>query len=396
MQDIKKIWDVKNLLNWSIEHFTSKGINQPKLSAELLLADALNFTRMQIYLNFEHKPDQEEIARFKDYILKRVEHMPIQYILKKAFFRNLELYVDENVLIPRPETELLVDRVLNIMADIVREKAAGFFGDSSGQTGTAGIADINLNILEIGTGSGAIALSLIKEGYQFIAKAAGAGKNGSFKIESRENTLAGGHLRLDSSPANPGTTEPGNLDLGNQGSTDSGKPGQINTLRAAQTPSYIKLKVTATEKSKSALNIALINANNLLSEEEIRNVDFVEADIIPAENSLFTNEFKGKINIVVSNPPYISEENYNSLPQEVQHFEPKCALLAGKTGLEIYKKIVDQVCSLTDPGNSFLVFEIDPYVSPGLQKYITESLKPENIEIHKDYNQLERIMVVKI
>ncbi len=343
MQDIKKIWDVKNLLNWSIEHFTSKGINQPKLSAELLLADALNFTRMQIYLNFDHKPGQQEIARFKDYILKRVEHMPIQYILKKAFFRNLELYVDENVLIPRPETELLVDRVLNIMADIVREKAAGFFGDSFGQAGTAGIADINLNILEIGTGSGAIALSLIKEGYQFIAKAAGAGKNGS-----------------------------------------------------SQTPSYIKLKVTATEKSKSALNIALINANNLLSEEEIKNVDFVKADIIPAENSLFTNEFKGKINIVVSNPPYISEENYNSLPQEVRHFEPKCALLAGKTGLEIYKKIVDQACSLIDPGNSFLVFEIDPYVSPGLQKYITESLKPENIEIHKDYNQLKRIMVIKI
>ena len=80
MQDIKKIWDVKSLLNWSLEYLTSKGINQPKLSSELLLADALNFSRMQIYLNFNHRPTEKELARFKEFILKRVRHMPIQYI----------------------------------------------------------------------------------------------------------------------------------------------------------------------------------------------------------------------------------------------------------------------------------------------------------------------------
>jgi len=373
LQDTKKTWDVKSLLNWSIEYFTSKGVSQPKLSSELLLADALNFTRMQIYLNFDHKPKEKELAKFKEHILKRIKHMPIQYILKKAYFRNLELYVDENVLIPRPETELLVDRVLNIMADIVGEKAAGP-GSSSGTD----IADIDLNILEIGTGSGAIALSLIKEAKSFIAKAADTGKNGLNIIMSQENAPVGSHLNDASSF-----------------SSLSGA-GSLNALPAGEVLPFIKLKLIATEKSPAALKVALRNAKLLLTEEEIQNVDFIKADIIPPENSLFTDEFKGKINIIVSNPPYISEDNYNGLPEEVRDFEPKCALLAGKTGLEIYKKIVEQVHRLIDTGNSFLVFEVDPYVSLGLQKFISESIKPESVEIYKDYNQLDRIMVVKI
>jgi release factor glutamine methyltransferase len=385
LQDIKKIWDVKSLLKWSLEYLASKGINQPKLSSELLLADALNFTRMQIYLNFDHRPTEKELARFKEYILKRVGHMPIQYILQKAFFRNLELYVDENVLIPRPETELLVDRVLNIMADMVRGKAAGF-DDFSGKDWP----DISLNILEIGTGSGAIALSIIKEAKQFIAKSlSGSGKNGFNKIKSRENEPAGSHLGEGNSSAGSEVHRSGGLKF-------------FDPIQATKISSFVKLKLTATEKSQAALMVGLRNAKNLLTEEEMQNADFIEADIVPSENSSFMGKFQGKIDIVVSNPPYISEKNYGSLPQEVRDFEPQRALLAGKTGLEIYQKILDEASGLFGSGNSFFVFEIDPYVSPILQKYIKGSIgtgmgkSPGNIEIFKDYNQLDRIMVVKI
>jgi methylase of polypeptide subunit release factors len=381
---------------------TSKGINQPKLSSELLLADALNFTRMQIYLNFDHRPTEKELARFKEYILKRVDNMPIQYILKKAFFRNLELYVDENVLIPRPETELLVDRVLNIMADMVREKAAGF-GDFSSKD----LPDIRLNILEIGTGSGAIALSLIKEFKPFIARSlADTGKNSQVKIESRDNKPAASHL--DKGNFSPGSEshrsvcpDDGTLSGGSDDSILSVASGSFNALRATEIASFVKLKITVTEKSQAALKVALRNAKDLLTDEETKNADFIEADIIPSENSSFISEFKGKINIVVSNPPYISEENYAGLPREVRDFEPKSALLAGGSGLEIYKKILEKAVGLIDCGNSFFVFEIDPYVGPILQKYIKESIGtgsakgPANIEIYKDYNQLDRIMVVK-
>jgi release factor-specific protein-(glutamine-N5) methyltransferase len=379
LQDIRKTWDVKDLLNWSQEYFVSKGINQPKLSSELLLADVLNFTRMQIYLNFDHRPTEKELARFKEYILKRVGHMPIQYILKKAFFRNLELYVDENVLIPRPETELLVDRVLNIISDIVREKAA-VFGDLSGKD----IPEISINILEIGTGSGAIALSLIKESKQFIAKAlVSAQKNGLNKLLSRGNEQAGSHLIEGNSSSSVSAFV-------------SDSSGSFNALQATKISSGVKLKLTATEKSQAALKVAVKNANSLLTEEERQNADFIEADIIPPENSSFICEFKEKINIIVSNPPYISEKNYAGLPEEVRDFEPQCALIAGKTGLEIYKKILDETLGLFRAGNSFFVFEIDPHVRQSLQKFVSETISPGNIEIYKDYNQLERIMVIKI
>jgi release factor glutamine methyltransferase len=385
LQDIKKIWDVKSLLNWSLEYLASKGINQPKLSSELLLADALNFTRMQIYLNFNHRPTEKELARFKEYILKRVGHMPIQYILQKAFFRNLELYVDENVLIPRPETELLVDRVLSIMADMVREKAAGL-GDFSGKD----IPEIRLSILEVGTGSGAIALSLIKEAKPFIARSlVDAQKNGLNKSISTENELAASHSGGDNSSS---------VSEGPR----TGSPRSFNALQATEITSFVKLKLTATEKSQPALKVAKRNAKALLTEEEMQDVDFIEADIIPSEDSPFTVELKGKINIIVSNPPYISEKNYVRLPEEVRDFEPKSALLAGRTGLEIYKQILEKTKGLVDRGNSFFVFEIDPYVSPILQKYISESIgagqgkSPGNIEIYKDYNQNDRIMVLKI
>jgi release factor glutamine methyltransferase len=385
LQDIKKIWDVKSLLGWSLEYLASKGINQPKLSSELLLADALNFTRMQIYLNFDHRPTEKELARFKEYILKRVGHMPIQYILQKAFFRNLELYVDENVLIPRPETELLVDRVLNIMADMVREKAAGL-GDFSGKD----IPEIRLNILEIGTGSGAIAISLIKEAKPFIARSlVETQKNGLNKSISTENEPAASHLDEGGSPA------------GFDGSR-SGSIRSFNALQATEIASFIKLKLTATEKSQPALKVALRNAKDLLSEEEMQDADFIEADIIPSENSPYISEFKGKINIIVSNPPYISEKNYGRLPEEVRDFEPASALLACDNGLEIYKQIMEKALGLADRGNSFIVFEIDPHVSTILQKYIEESIgagqgkSPANMEIYKDYNQNDRIMVLKI
>jgi release factor-specific protein-(glutamine-N5) methyltransferase len=388
LQDIRKIWDVKSLLNWSQEYFISKGINQPKLSSELLLADALNFTRMQIYLNFDHRPSEKELAKFKEYILKRVEDMPIQYILQKAFFRNLELYVDENVLIPRPETELLVDRVLNVMSDIVREKVSGL-GNFSGTD----IPDIGINILEIGTGSGAIALSIIKEAKPFIAKSLiDAGKNGPPKIESQDDVPAG-------SPLDEGNSSAGAKDH------QTGALKSFNAMQATEIASFLKLKLTATEKSRAALEVALKNAKNLLTQEEIKDADFIEADIIPPKDSAFisepkgnTGELGGKIDIVVSNPPYISENNYGKLPREVRDFEPKCALLAGETGLEIYKKILEKSQSLFGSSSSFFVFEVDPNVSPGLQKFISESMGPgkANIEVFKDYNQLDRIMVIKI
>ncbi len=153
MQASKQEWDIRKLLDWAIKYFNTKEIPQPKLSAELLLSSVLGLSRMQLYLNFGYILKEKELAKFKEYILRRLKNEPVQYILKEAFFRNLKLYVDGNVLIPRPETELLVDKLLITLKENKEDILS---------------ANKTLNILDIGTGSGNIALSIASEIKNFL------------------------------------------------------------------------------------------------------------------------------------------------------------------------------------------------------------------------------------
>ena len=105
-------WTVKKILEWGIDFFKKKDIPQTRLSAELLLAAVLGLSRMDLYLDYNRVLNKEELGAYKKYILERLKHIPIQYILGEAYFRNIRLYIDKNVLIPRPETELLVERAL--------------------------------------------------------------------------------------------------------------------------------------------------------------------------------------------------------------------------------------------------------------------------------------------
>lgn len=122
--------------------FEARGFEQARLESELLLAGVLGLKRLDLYLQHDRPLTPDELERYRAAVRRRLKHEPVQYILGTAAFRHLELHVDRRVLIPRPETELLVGAVL----DWSRSRAAG---------GT---------VLDIGTGSGAIALSLAGEG----------------------------------------------------------------------------------------------------------------------------------------------------------------------------------------------------------------------------------------
>ena len=135
-------WTVLKLILWSAHYLAEKGVGNARLDAEYLLADTLRTGRLELYLQHDRPLEAGELAEFKPRLLRRGGREPLQYILGHTAFRDMELRVDRRALIPRPETESLVEEVLA-------------WASSRGGP---------LSALDIGTGSGAIALSLAKEG----------------------------------------------------------------------------------------------------------------------------------------------------------------------------------------------------------------------------------------
>lgn len=134
---------VLELLNGSTNYLKDHGIENPRLNAELLLARCLKLSREQLYTHFQSQIKQEEEEALEELIQRRVSGEPLQYILEHQEFWSIDFEVDPRVLIPRPETELLVEQGLSILSKI------SFIQTPS--------------VLEIGTGSGAIAIALAKE-----------------------------------------------------------------------------------------------------------------------------------------------------------------------------------------------------------------------------------------
>jgi len=133
-------WKLLEILEETSRFFTDRGIPDARLQAELLLADLLGLKRLDLYLQFDRPLHAEEVDRYRSYVRQRVKRVPLQYIVGTAAFRYLELSVTSDVLIPRPETEILVDIALEKLADLSAP-----------------------HCLDLCCGSGAIALSLVHE-----------------------------------------------------------------------------------------------------------------------------------------------------------------------------------------------------------------------------------------
>lgn len=141
-------WDVLSILRTTTEFLEGRGINEPRLSAEHLLADVLDCRRLDLYLRYDRPLSAEEVDSYRSRVRRRLAGEPVQYITGVAGFRGLDLAVDRRVLVPRPETERLVAEVL----EWARARAARGRAPESGW-----------RILDLGTGSGAIACALAVE-----------------------------------------------------------------------------------------------------------------------------------------------------------------------------------------------------------------------------------------
>ena len=136
-------WTIIKLVQWATAYFDTHEIDSPRATAEILLSHALNSRRIDLYLRFDQPLTTDELQRFKTLIKRRINHEPVAYILGRKEFWSMDLRVTRDVLIPRPETECLVEKSLEILA--------------------ADPAVKSKRILELGTGCGAIILALASE-----------------------------------------------------------------------------------------------------------------------------------------------------------------------------------------------------------------------------------------
>jgi len=287
---VQTIWTIQKILSWTEEYFNSKKIPEARLSAELLLAHLLKMKRLDLYLQFERILIPAELKKYREFVQRRARHEPVQYITGEQDFMGFTFSVTPDVLIPRQETELLVETVIQ---------------EINSNT------DHQLSVLDIGTGSGAIAISL---------------------------ALHCNHC-----------------------------------------------KITAIDQSPSALKIATQNAEKL----KANGIDFLEMDILIEESNSLP-----KFDLLVSNPPYISEKDYHQLQPQVKNFEPRDALLAGKSGLEFIEQLISKSRNLLQPTGKLLL-EVGYNQSEAVQRLLSKH-KYKNIELIKDYNQFTRIVKAKI
>ncbi|MCK4727761.1 MAG: peptide chain release factor N(5)-glutamine methyltransferase [Desulfobacterales bacterium] len=148
---LPETWTILKLLKWTTTYFKSHDIEQPRAAAEMLLAHTLGIGRVDLYVQYDRPLESHELELFRGFIQRRIQREPVAYIVGKKEFWSMDLKVTSDVLIPRPETETLVETAFTIVPPEP--------------------APPPLRILDLGTGSGAIVLAIASErpGHTFYA-----------------------------------------------------------------------------------------------------------------------------------------------------------------------------------------------------------------------------------
>ena len=139
-KDTLKTWRIIDVINWGVDYFGKKDFDNPRLEIEIFLQHILNCEKIDLYIDFEKEFLPVNLKKLKELVKRRLKREPIQYIIGKTSFYGRDFNVDKNVLIPRPETEIII----NVSIEFLLTKK-------------------NPNIIDIGTGSGCIGITLAKE-----------------------------------------------------------------------------------------------------------------------------------------------------------------------------------------------------------------------------------------
>lgn len=299
------IWTVKAALEWTVGYLERKGDENPRLSAEWLLSEATGMRRVELYVNFERPLSAEERGVLRDYVARRGKGEPLQYITGEVAFRHIAVKVRPGVLIPRPETEVLVSEALALLPPVERRCAF----------------DSRLTENE--------AAALVVQ--QQVATSDDTAVDG---------VAAGGTYGIGAMA--DGTREDGLLvaDI----CTGS---GCIACSIAYERPDA---RVIATDIAPKAVALANENAVALGLDERVAVREGDLGSCVPAR-------LMGAFDLVVSNPPYVPTEVLAGLPREVADFEPALALDGGRDGLDVFRRLLSWCKEALAPGGGF-AFEL--------------------------------------
>lgn len=268
---IHEPWTIGRLLSWTHDYLTQNGVDEAKLASEVLLAHSLNCKRIDLFTRFDKEPELSGVDRFRDLVRRAAKHEPIAYLVGEKEFFSLSFTVTNDVLIPRPETETLVEVVM----------------DQSKQ------AQWNQPyLLEVGTGSGCISIAILTQ-----------------------------------------------AEL---------------------------INIVATDISSVALDVAKSNAQRHSVSERIT---FIEADQLALPEQIIP---KDGFHVIMSNPPYVADDDMNSLDQCVRDYEPHIALSDGQDGLSFYRGLAKDSPKLLS-SDGLLIVEVADGQAETVEKVIEQS-----------------------
>lgn len=279
---------VLEAVRWGEALLKIAGLDDPRVDADLLLASVLNCTRDKLYLEREAVLNMVQETMFRQLIERRQKREPVQYILKRQEFMGLEFYVDERVLIPRPDSEILVEKLLELHKQ---------------EDVTARVK--KTRILDVCTGSGALAIAIAYY--------------------------------------------------------------------------WPESEVVGMDLSGDALSVAELNARSLGVQVEWRQGDLLE----PAQGETW--------DWILSNPPYVTEEEYRNCAPEI-FAEPEAAFLGGRDGLDYYRRLAKEASPLlaSDGG---LLLEIGWKQADAVKALFAGS--DRSVTVFPDYAGRDRLILVR-
>ncbi len=279
---------LKDALTSAVDRLSSAHVGSPRMNAELLLMFTLGSDRAYLFAHPERELTTEEQARYQESLEQRTRGVPAQYITGHQEFWGMDFIVTPAVLIPRPETEHVIETVLEMVKK-----------NNRGRTSAPG----PVRIVDLGTGSGCIAVALAKE--------------------------------------------------------------------------FPQSEIHATDISAAALEVAHVNAARHQFEDRIH---FHQADLLQGLDP-------GTFDFVVSNPPYVGESEEDEVQLEVRKFEPRNAVFAGPTGLEVIERLIPQAHATLMPGG-WLVIEISGTIADGVKRLLAEW---RQVQIANDLQGIPRV-----